>query len=104
MPDAIQWSYERGKGRQGLSFPSRTRDREGRGGGLLVRGRRYRLSCLNDNDSDNDRPALSAMIEAAVAAAATFEGVLSLRESRRRLSSSVVVCRRSFGVLSPPSQ
>ena len=58
--------------------------------------RRLRLGGLNDNDSDNDRPALSAMIEAAVAAAATFEGVLSLRESRRRLSSSV-------GVLSPPS-
>ena len=33
--------------------------------------------------NDNDRPALSAMIEAAVAAAATIEGVLSVRRRRR---------------------
>ena len=36
--------------------------------------RRLRLGRLNDNDSDNDRPALSAMIEAAVAAAAAEGG------------------------------
>ena len=48
-----------------------------------------RLGRLNVNDSDNHRPALSALFEAAVAAsaAATIEGELSVREFRRRLSS-----------------